>query len=106
MKHMIWSLMDAFGVTEEQPEKTLNPISDRCFCFVFARENPAGAIGRTSVFYAVGDELIPKSEIDDFANNNFGRLTVYNGGEHWIHKENDLRIMEEREENKIENFTD
>ena len=57
-------------------------------------------------FYAVGDELIPKSEIDDFANNNFGRLTVYNGGEHWIHKENDLRIMEEREENKIENFTD
>ena len=111
MKRMICSLMVASRVTEEQLEKEKIIKSDfgqtlNWDYFVFARENPVGTIGRTSVFYATGDELIPKSEIDDFANNNFCRLTVYNGGEHWIHKENDLRIMEEWEENEIENFTD
>lgn len=111
MNRMICSLMAASRVTEEQLEKERIIRTDfgqtlNWDYLVFARENPVRACGKTAVFYASGDELIPKSEIDDFANNNFCRLTVYDGGEHWIHKENDLRIMEEWEENEIENFTD
>ena len=107
MENMIDGLMTLSGVTEEWLEKEGEIPTDfgetlswKYLCY--ARENPVAAISRkTSLLYATGDETISRGTVERFANENKCRLTVMDGGEHWLHTPEEVKFMEEWERENI-----
>lgn len=99
MENMISNMMKQAGVTEQQLESAGEiPCADgqtlswKYLCW--ARENPVRALcENTSIFYATGDELIPRSVIDSFVSKNGCRLTILEGGQHWIHTKEDTAVL-------------
>ncbi len=107
MEDMIFARMRALGVTEAQlkeqgeiaaPEGAA--LSWRYLTWV--REHPTRAIcDCTAILYATGDELIPRATIDRFAERFACRVTLYPGGRHWLHTEEECAFMKHWEEAEI-----
>lgn len=107
MEDMILSLMRAADVSEAQlkargeiavPEGAT--LSWRYLTWV--REHPTlPACDSTAILYADGDELIPRRTIDRFVERFACRLTVYPGGQHWLHTEEECAFMRRWEESEM-----
>jgi len=52
--------------------------------------------------YASKDELIPQETVEKFAKDNNCNLTILDGGEHWLHLPDEVKQMEQWENNHIE----
>lgn len=107
MENMIGNMMRWAGVTEAQleaareiPAASGQTLSWDYLCWV--RQNPAYALCRTAILYAAGDELIPRCVIDAFTAANDCVLTVYDGGQHWLHTAEELDFMRRWEEAELE----
>ena len=107
MENMIENMMRWAGVTESQleaareiPAASGQTLSWDYLCWV--RQNPVRALCRTAVLYATGDELIPRCVIDAFTAANDCVLTVYDGGQHWLHMAAELDFMRRWEETELE----
>ena len=107
MENMIDGLMKLSGVTEERLEKEGEIPTDygetlSWKYLLYARENPVAAISRkTSLLYATGDEMISRCTVEKFAKENKCRLTIMDGGEHWLHTPEEVKFMEEWERENI-----
>lgn len=103
MENMISNMMNKAGVTEQQlkaageiPCADGQTLSWKYLCW--ARENPVNALcENTSILYATGDELIPRSVIDSFTERTHSRLTLLEGGHHWIHTEEEVAFLSQWE---------
>ncbi len=99
MENMILSMMAFDGVTEERlrNEKEIVGSFGRMLSWDYlewARSHHVHAIGRrTDILYATGDEMIPRETVDRFAAENNCRLTLYHGGQHWLHTDEELDFM-------------
>lgn len=109
MENMISNLMKLSGVTEEQlkAEGKISTDSGQTLSWqylCYAREHPPCAICRdTAVLYATADEIIPPCVIESFTKNNMCRLTLLNGGQHWLHTEEQLDFIRQWEEGELKN---
>lgn len=109
MENMINNMMAAAGVTKERLEKEKviktdfgSDLSWDYLCYV--KSHPVCAVcENTAILYASGDELIPRFTVDEFVKNNACRLTVFDGGEHWLHTPNQLERMAKWEKLCLEN---
>lgn len=107
MENMITGMMNAQGITEEQleaereiPTDFGQTLSWKYLCW--AREHPVRAIcDDTAILYATGDSLIPRKTIDRFVDGNPCSLTILNGGEHWLHTNEQLDFMKKWEEREL-----
>ena len=99
MENMILSMMAFDGVTEERlrNEKEIVGSFGRTLSWDYlewVRSHPVHAISRrTDILYAAGDEMIPRETVDRFAAENNCRLTLYPGGQHWLHTDKELYFM-------------
>ena len=99
MAGMISSMMQAANVTEAQLEAVQEiavpggpALSWRYLCY--ARSHTAAAISdQTHVLWASGDAMIPKSAVDAFVQKASAVLTVYPGGEHWFHTDEQVAFL-------------
>lgn len=107
MVDMIESMMKRAQVSEErllaEGEITTDFNQTLSYRYLkYARENPIKAICfDTRILFALGDELINKRTIDKFCLDNDCEVTFLKGGEHWLHKEEDVARMEEWEEKPL-----
>lgn len=107
MEGMIFNLMRGAGVSEArlQAEGEIQTefgqlLSWDYLCWV--RQHPARAICRnTALLYAEGDEMIDRASVEGFAEENGCRMTVYEGGQHWLHTPQELAFMERWERAEI-----
>lgn len=107
MENMIENMMRWANVTEAQleaareiPMASGQTLSWDYLCWV--RQNAVRALCRTAILYATGDELIPRCVIDAFTAANDCMLTVYDGGQHWLHTTEELEFMRRWEEAELE----
>lgn len=99
MTGMIGSMMQAANVSEAQLEAAQEiavpggpALSWRYLCY--ARSHAVAAVSaRTHVLWASGDAMIPKSSVDAFVQKASAALTVYPGGEHWFHTDEQVAFM-------------
>lgn len=107
MENMIFNLMEYAGITEERlkaegeiPTDTGNTLSWKYLCWV--REHPVcTACCNISVLYATGDGMIPRCVIDSFAEKNICRLTILQGGQHWLHTADELEAVKRWETDEL-----
>lgn len=107
MEAMILSMMQAAGASEAQlraagelPTEQGQTLSWRYLCH--ARERRVHPIGlRTHILYATGDELIPRETVERFAADSSVRLTLYEGGRHWLHTDEQLQAMRDWERDAV-----
>ena len=107
MNRMILDLMKLSNVSKEELEikKEIKTdfgqtLSWQYYCY--AQENQVKAIcDNTEILYAKNDEIIPFDTVEKFAKNNGCRLTILNGGEHWIHLKDDVEKMEKWEKDNL-----
>ncbi len=99
MEDMIADLMRQSGVTEERlrREGEIPTESGQVLSWDYlrwARAHPVRALcPNTAVLYATSDTLIPRAVINRFVSANACRLTLYAGGEHWLHTPEQLSFM-------------
>lgn len=107
MEDMIFARMRALSVTEAQlKEKGEIAVPEGAALswryLIWVREHPTQAIcDGTAILYATGDELIPRATIDRFAERFACRVTLYPGGRHWLHTEEECAFMKRWEEAEI-----
>lgn len=107
MEDMIFARMRALSVTEAQlKEKGEIAVPEGAALswryLTWAREHPTQAIcDGTAILYATGDELIPRATIDRFAERFACRVTLYPGGRHWLHTEEECAFMKRWEKAEI-----
>lgn len=107
MERMITDLMKFAGVTEERLkiEKEIKTDFGQTLSWEYlryARNNPVKAICKdTEILCASNDEVIPYETVLKFSECNGCRLTVLDGGEHWLHMPDDVRKMEQWEASAI-----
>lgn len=99
MERMILSMMAAEGVTEETLEKRrlIKTASGAVLSWdylAYVREHLVDWKTKTSVLYAGGDALIPRSEVETFAALHGADLTVMENGEHWFHTPEQLAFLD------------
>lgn len=109
METMIKGMMMQNTVTEERLRSEGEIPTDgqtlswKYLCWV--RDNPVKATPKnTAILYAVGDEMISRSDIDGFLAEHNARLTLFegeNGGHHWFHTEEEVAFMTDWESREI-----
>ena len=98
MERMITDMMAAANVSEARLEKEREiPAGDQTLSWDYlcwTRAHPVYAVSpRTYIFRAQGDELIPTETVERFAAENHAHLYIMPGGEHWLHTEEDVKVM-------------
>lgn len=99
MTAMIHGMMAAAGVDEvrlarekEIPTASGQTLSWDYLCW--ARAHPVRALcPNTQILYSSGDTLIPHESVEAFAAQNGCRLTILDGGEHWLHTPDELSAL-------------
>ena len=99
MEKLIESMMTWANVTERQleAEKTIETafgetLSWEYLCYV--RAHPLAWRVPTRILYGEHDDLTDPETISAFARNAGAALTVMPGGEHWFHKEEQVRFLD------------
>lgn len=99
MERMIGDMMTAADVSEAQlrlaGEITTQQGQVLSWRYLtWAREHVPHSVSRnTAILYATGDELIPRETVDCFAAREDCCLTLYEGGQHWLHTDEQLDLM-------------
>lgn len=99
MEVLIKGMMYAANVSEERlkEEKEIaidfgQPLSWDYFCF--ARDNKPETLAFPSyVLYGENDEMVNRSDVDEFTKKFNAKLTVMQGGEHWFHTDEQTNFM-------------
>ena len=69
----------------------------------FVRKNPVRSISsKTRILHCSGDEVIPLDESKNFAAENSCELEILDGGEHWFHTDNQIKLLEIWESKNLE----
>lgn len=109
MVRMIDDLMKLANVGEERlrAEKEIKTDFGQTLSwqyYRYANDNPVKAIcKRTEILYATGDEVIPQETVEKFAKDNNCKLTILDGGEHWLHLPCEVGKMERWETGVLRN---
>ena len=104
---MIENLMNWSGVTEARLRAQKEIPTDfgqtlNWEYLLWVRAHPVRALcPNTAILYATGDELIPRCVIDRFVADNPCRLTLLDGGQHWLHTEQELAVVHRWEEQEL-----
>lgn len=102
MEHLIIGMMQQAGVTEAQLQQageitaSGETLSWQYLCWV--REHPLQWHMPTQVLYGTADALTTRSEIEHFRQQSGAHLTLLEGGEHWLHTEVQLAVLQTWEE--------
>ena len=107
MEQLIKNMMQWASVTEEQlqrekeiPTQFGQTLSWEYLCY--ARQNRIRSWGcLTNILYAGQDDMTSKETVDSFVRKFHCKLSVMDKGEHWFHTEEQLRVMQDWEEQMI-----
>ena len=99
MKRLIFNMMSAAGVTEEELSKSGEITTDfgetlswKYLCYV--RENPVKWNVPTCILYGEKDNLTSIDTLTEFADKTKSSLTVMKNGEHWFHTEEQMSFLD------------
>lgn len=99
MERMIDRMMRAAGVSEEDLRaagEIETPGGTLSYAYLtYARTHPGRLCAPTSILYGGRDGLVPRDEIEAFANARGARLTVMEDGEHRFFAEEQMRFLDE-----------
>ena len=100
MENLIQNMMTWAGVTEERLEREREIPTDfgqtlSWEYLSYVRRHPVHALSaRTHILYGDRDDLVPQPVVERFAQREGAALTVYPGGEHWFHTDEQLRFLD------------
>ena len=102
MKKLIERMMKSAGVTagQIQQQGTIANLSWEYYSFA-CRNELTRWNSDTKILYAEHDDIVPRSDIDEFAEDFSASLRVMPNGEHWFHTEEQLRFLRKWEEDNI-----
>jgi esterase/lipase len=107
MNRLIENMMNTAGVTEEELKAKQHIATEfgetlDWKYLSYVRDNPIDKwISPTNVLYASNDCMTPQAEVESFCKKFGCDLTVTDRGEHWFHTDEQCRIMQEWELEKL-----
>ena len=102
MKNLIERMMKSAGVTHDmlREQRTIENLS--WDYYKFAEQNEITSWDcRTNIMYPEKDNITPSTEIEEFAEKFSCELFIMPDAEHWIHTEQQLKILRNWEEANI-----
>ena len=100
MENLIQTMMTWAGVTEERLEREREIPTDfgqtlSWDYLKYVRQHPVHALSaHTNILYGDQDNLVPQPVVECFARAEGAHLTVYPGGEHWFHTEEQMALLD------------
>ncbi|MDO4536935.1 MAG: alpha/beta hydrolase [Coriobacteriales bacterium] len=110
MEKLITNMMGWAGVTEPELQERGSVRTDfgedlswEYLCF--ARQHPVDWSVPTDILYGSKDTLTSLDTITAFARGHHAHLTILDGGEHWFHTQEQMRILDTWIRNRPDRFT-